>query len=395
MFDSELYEDMNSVMLENEDADSETHDDDVPPTHEVPKDEAAAAQEEVPPVQEKAPAPTGPRDAGPPFDDDDADMILRSSDLVDFRVHKLFLVKASLVFRDMISLHARGPLSSSSSSPNVTYPDALSPTGLPIVPLPDEPAPAVDMLLRFCYIPLIPTPSTLSDIELALHLGSKFLMPHILSAAKSSILAQMESGVLPANRVFALGWLHRQRDIVLAAASHPSREPLLAGPPYPEYELIPALVLHKLFAFRHQARTLAATSAPCGDFSWITRPHIELFIEVYPDEPAPRCKCPATRFHEPEADFPGFPTQAELGAERGLVDWFWAFLRAGLAKMAKATVQEAMDVVKDPALAAPGIEAAHGCTVCETRAGPALADFGVAWARVIDDRRQLTIQTPF
>ncbi|KAJ7022055.1 hypothetical protein C8F04DRAFT_971945, partial [Mycena alexandri] len=219
-------------------------------------DEAAAAQE-VPPPQEKppttpAPAPTGPRDAGAPFDDEDADMILRSSDLVDFRVHKLFLSKASLVFRDMISLQARGPLSSSSSSPNATYPDALSPTGLPIVPLLDEPAPAVDMLIRFCYIPLIPALPTLSDIELALHLGSKFQMPHMLAAAKSSILAQMESGVLPADRVFAFGWLHRQRDIVLAAASHPSREPLLAGPPYPEYELIPALALHKLLAFRRQ-----------------------------------------------------------------------------------------------------------------------------------------------
>ncbi|KAJ7890760.1 hypothetical protein B0H13DRAFT_2040100 [Mycena leptocephala] len=318
MSESELYEDMNA-----------THDD-VPPTHKVPKEEAAAAQEEVP-AQEKAPAPTGPRDAGAPFDDEDADMILRSSDLVDFRVHKLFLSKASLPARTRAPLLLIFVL-------NAAYPDALSPTGLPIVPLLDEPATAVDMLLRFCYIPLLPTPSSLSDIELALHLGSKFQMPHVLSAAKSSILAQMESGVLPADRVFAFGWLHRQRDIVLAAASHPSREPLLAGPPYPD--------------------------------------------------PRRGASAPRRASTSPRPDFPGFPTQAELGAERGLVDWFWAFLRAGLAKMAKATVQEAMDVVKDPALAAPGIEAAHGCAVCETRAGPALADFGVAWARVIDDRRQ-------
>ncbi|KAJ7773558.1 hypothetical protein DFH07DRAFT_695316, partial [Mycena maculata] len=184
--------------------------------------------------------------AGAPFDDEDADMILCSSDLVDFWVHKLFLSKASLVFRDMISLHMRGPLSSPSLSPNAAYPDALSPTGLPIVPLLDEPTPAVDILLRFCYIPLLP------NIQLTLHLSSKFQMPHVLSAAKSSILAQMESGVLSADHVFTFGWLHRQRDIVLAAAAHPSREPLLAGPPYPEYELIPALALHKLLTFRRQ-----------------------------------------------------------------------------------------------------------------------------------------------
>ncbi|KAJ7703826.1 hypothetical protein B0H16DRAFT_720824 [Mycena metata] len=238
MSESELHEDMNAVTLENEDA-----------THEVPKDAGS----------EKAPA--GPRDAGAPFDDEDADMIVRSSDLVDFRVHKVFLSKASLVFRDMIKLQARGPLSAT------TYPDTLSPTGLPIVPLLDEPATAVDMLLRFCYIPLLPTPITLDEIQLALHLGDKFQMPHVLAAAKNSILSQMESGALPADRVFAFAWLHRQRDLVLAAASHPSREPLLAGPAYPEYEFIPALALHRLLAFRRHLRALAATEAPCGDFS--------------------------------------------------------------------------------------------------------------------------------
>jgi hypothetical protein len=50
---------MNAVMLENEKVGSEKHHDDVPPMHEVPKDEAAAAQEEVPPAQEKARATPG------------------------------------------------------------------------------------------------------------------------------------------------------------------------------------------------------------------------------------------------------------------------------------------------------------------------------------------------
>lgn len=44
----------------------------------------------------------GPREAGPPFDDEDADLILRSSDGVDFRVHKLFLIKAFHTFDDML-----------------------------------------------------------------------------------------------------------------------------------------------------------------------------------------------------------------------------------------------------------------------------------------------------
>ncbi|EIM87829.1 uncharacterized protein STEHIDRAFT_55219, partial [Stereum hirsutum FP-91666 SS1] len=41
---------------------------------------------------------------GSPFDDDDADLILRSSDSVDFPVHQAFLSKASSFFKLMLSL---------------------------------------------------------------------------------------------------------------------------------------------------------------------------------------------------------------------------------------------------------------------------------------------------
>ncbi|KAI0061891.1 hypothetical protein BV25DRAFT_1886139, partial [Artomyces pyxidatus] len=41
---------------------------------------------------------------GAPFDDADADIILRSSDLVDFRTHKIILAKSSPFFRAMLSL---------------------------------------------------------------------------------------------------------------------------------------------------------------------------------------------------------------------------------------------------------------------------------------------------
>ncbi len=41
---------------------------------------------------------------GPPFDDDDADIILRSSDQIEFLVYKAILSKASPVFKTMFSL---------------------------------------------------------------------------------------------------------------------------------------------------------------------------------------------------------------------------------------------------------------------------------------------------
>ncbi|KAI0061895.1 hypothetical protein BV25DRAFT_1991891 [Artomyces pyxidatus] len=47
-----------------------------------------------------------PYDFGAPFNDDDADIILRSSDLADFHVHKIFLSKASPIFRSLLSSSA-------------------------------------------------------------------------------------------------------------------------------------------------------------------------------------------------------------------------------------------------------------------------------------------------
>jgi hypothetical protein len=42
------------------------------------------------------------RDADAPFADDDADLILRSSDRVDFKVHKIILIKTFQLFDDML-----------------------------------------------------------------------------------------------------------------------------------------------------------------------------------------------------------------------------------------------------------------------------------------------------
>jgi hypothetical protein len=43
-----------------------------------------------------------PVNAGEPFSDADADIIIRSRDRVDFKVHKLFLIKGFHAFDDML-----------------------------------------------------------------------------------------------------------------------------------------------------------------------------------------------------------------------------------------------------------------------------------------------------
>jgi hypothetical protein len=95
------------------------------------------------------------RDFGPPFDDTDADTILRSIDNLDFRVYRVILSKASPVFRDMFTFpHPPSPgpgdKPDDSSDEDVDYKD-----GLPLVRLPETSA-TLSMLLYAIY----PVPSS-------------------------------------------------------------------------------------------------------------------------------------------------------------------------------------------------------------------------------------------
>ncbi|ETW80405.1 hypothetical protein HETIRDRAFT_475996 [Heterobasidion irregulare TC 32-1] len=78
--------------------------------------------------------------ADPPFDDTDADIVLRSSDNVDFYVHKWPLSRASSVFKDMFSI----PSSYDSfNADNVK-------DGLPVVRVTED-RQTLDIVLRLCY----------------------------------------------------------------------------------------------------------------------------------------------------------------------------------------------------------------------------------------------------
>ena len=80
------------------------------------------------------------RDYGPPFDDTDADTILRSVDELDFRVYRVILSKASPVFRDMFTFPHPGPHKDDDDHKD----------GLPLVRLPES-GMTLSMLLYAIY----------------------------------------------------------------------------------------------------------------------------------------------------------------------------------------------------------------------------------------------------
>ncbi|KIM65430.1 hypothetical protein SCLCIDRAFT_469025 [Scleroderma citrinum Foug A] len=157
--------------------------------------------------------------AASPFDHPQADVILRSSDDIYFRVFKLFLSLASPVFETMFGL----PQPSEGANQDEETKD-----GLPVVSV-SEGSKTLDALLRFCY------PSTLAEDP---PLDGFMFATEILEAAKKYSLDGIERIVckalfipkilevdsLPCFAVARRADLHEQ---CVLAAKYSLREPLI------------------------------------------------------------------------------------------------------------------------------------------------------------------------
>ncbi|KAI0799802.1 hypothetical protein BC629DRAFT_1285315, partial [Irpex lacteus] len=119
-----------------------------------------------------------------PFDRKDADVIIRSSDNVDFHVFKAVLILASPFFADMFSLKQPEPTGSSTDVGTIAARDPI-----PI----SEDSKTFDCLMRLCYPiddPLLDRDCDLPLVEKVLEAAQKYLMDE---AAK---LARVELGKL-------------------------------------------------------------------------------------------------------------------------------------------------------------------------------------------------------
>lgn len=130
---------------------------------------------QVPP--DKAPV----TDAAAPFDDPKADVILRSSDNVDFRCYKVLLSLASTFFDGMFSLpQPNGP---------GMVGDAMK-DGLHVVPV-EEPAAALEPTLRLCHPASIRTPPALAlaDIRGVFSAARKYGMEDAEHIARAALVS--------------------------------------------------------------------------------------------------------------------------------------------------------------------------------------------------------------
>ena len=226
----------------------------------------------------------------PLFDDPDADIILRSCDHREFRVLKLYVIKASHVLRDAIQ-----------SAPSVPTASATLGLSLPSVQLSDS-SNTLSSLLSFVLPMPSVLPSTIDQTMILLSAAQKYQMEFIMSSIRGAIALQDPPFVRQetALQVYSLAQTHGLRQEALHAARATLNSPFKFTLEDLGDKLgdTPLVDIHGLWKYHHRVRTYLAdaltafktngipsemTNQPCGDgtLTWLDE-----FIDSIAKSPA-------------------------------------------------------------------------------------------------------------
>ncbi|KAG1734089.1 uncharacterized protein EDB91DRAFT_1147499, partial [Suillus paluster] len=195
--------------------------------------------------------------ASPPFQHARADIILRSSDGIDFRVFTLFLNLASSFFHSIIE--------------QVAQSDQIE-GDLPIVPV-EENHRVLDIWLRvrFCYPSTLAEDPPLNDFENiipVLKAARKYSLKPLEHKVRQALISRMEKEPL---RCFALAMRTQLDTEAVLAAKYTLRQSLIPAR-VPEIDLITAKELLALLTY-HQRCGISVQSLG-RNLSWITGHYI-------------------------------------------------------------------------------------------------------------------------
>lgn len=187
----------------------------------------------------------------PLFNHAKADIILRSSDGVEFRLHKVILEMASPIFCDMFTLPQEASQSDRAQVVDVT-----------------ETARTLEDLLPFCYPMERSEFLQLSRLRAVLHAAMKYDMAFLVKILKRNLTLFLPSEPL---RVYAIACLIEDRDLACAAAKRLLNCPFpgFAFPPDPppELDILPCTALHNVHIYREQCAE--AARAVFLDHKWM------------------------------------------------------------------------------------------------------------------------------
>ncbi|TFY66229.1 hypothetical protein EVG20_g4865 [Dentipellis fragilis] len=275
----------------------------------------------------------------------DADIILRSSDKVDFYVHRLILSVSSPVFHDMFSIPQPPP-------------DVDSPR-LPIIDMAEDQH-ALKIVLGFFYAAAcLPPLEDFDDVKIALNMVRKYDLPGPVPFLKHRLQAL---AIHTPERVFAVAWLYQWKDMALVAARHTKMGQSIFGPSYfPEFQDVPAEAFWKLEEY-HQRRRAAVGVVALLWNHWLGPDQLDFPIAGE----AGRCDCVrngrgVVYYARPS----NLPTSAVAG-------WWTDHMKRLYSALRE---DPRPDIVTSTRLLMPTINEAQACDVCEQDAIVAMDAF--------------------
>lgn len=224
------------------------------------------------------------RDATPPFDNPRrADVILRSSDLVDFHVYKLILSLASPVFETMFTLPT------TSSSDTMMADDDDHRHGLSVVNLTEDSC-TLDAILRACYPNVGPHLDGLDAVFRILQAAEKYEIRAFDDLAKARMESFVEAEPV---RAYVIACRFGFKEVAVRAARSCLRlvfDDLVTERP-PELASATSLQYQNLLQYHRKCGKIASQiTASC---EWFQECHQMLIPNLNWDEIP--CKCLTTR----------------------------------------------------------------------------------------------------
>lgn len=188
------------------------------------------------------------RDAPAPFNKSTADVILRSSDLCDFRVRRAILAEASSVFEGMFALPQPPHTDSSVYGPSAGGDEHRD--GLPVLAM-QEDSRTLDLLLRICYPVVSPSFDSLEALSPVLAAAVKYVVDGAIATIRVDLRRLAKLDPL---RVYCLsmhyGFLEEAEEAAKASLAFPAQPLFARAAQFPELELVNGKILIYLINYR-------------------------------------------------------------------------------------------------------------------------------------------------
>ena len=299
--------------------------------------------------------------AAAPFDHAKADIILRSSDNIDFRVFKLFLSLASPFFETLFDI----------PQPTEENGDQEIKDGLVVVPVAED-SKTLDALLRFCYPCTLaddPKLEVLKDAIDVLEAARKYSLDVIETKARQAIVNPKILEVDPL-RCFVIAHRGRLREETQLAARYTLTQPLIPSW-FQEIELLTATDLLSLLTYHKK----------CGDAVYALKLNVSWIKSHYGNSEACSWLSDRQSRHSCGCRKPNTP-RYKLFSDIPHPQWWEDFMDETFTalrdKPCKETVQAAAEQTVQSVKA-------RNCSVCGPQVTEGMRDFLDLFTRKVDE----------